>query len=101
MAIVKCSTCKKNVPDDAALCPHCGNDLDKAVYCPKCGSADTSVLLKWKNGEVKRFFLTELVYYFLHWRVARHAHKLYDEIEYSTSVRHVCNSCGKKFKSKK
>ncbi len=35
-APTKCAHCGKEVPADAAFCPHCGQRL-KAVPCPKCG----------------------------------------------------------------
>ena len=32
-----CSKCKKELMDDMAFCPYCGNKVEKAV-CPKCGA---------------------------------------------------------------
>ena len=102
MTIIKCSTCGKNVSDDSAMCPNCGNDLDKAVLCPKCGSDDTDLLLKWVVPARLHLFVAFFAYLFDHgFRAWRTALSVYEEGEYVAKVRRICNSCGKKFKVKR
>lgn len=53
MALIKCSECGKEISENAASCPHCGNpinkfsninvttdELEECICCPKCGGKD-------------------------------------------------------------
>lgn len=52
MALIKCSECGKEVSENAASCPNCGNpisdkqgtvndeNLNDKLYCPHCGSSN-------------------------------------------------------------
>ena len=44
MALIKCSECKKDVSENAANCPNCGNPINTSVKCPKCGSKNTRAI---------------------------------------------------------
>lgn len=44
MALIKCPGCEKDVSENAAACPHCGEPIDKSTKCPKCGSKDTKAI---------------------------------------------------------